>query len=674
MVCVSALFASSVHAAEQPSVSIALVTEAPSIDGAIAPDEWPDPVLDQPLIQFDPEKGKPSPLRTTIHLTQTESALYVAFAAYTPDASRVAASETTRDGELDDDDSVAVLLDTFRDGRTAYLFQVNALATQLDGRIADNGRTVDLTWDAAWNSAARRLGDRFTVEIEIPFEVLRFQPGKDRQWGVSFLRTVPSRLETAVWPAPVENRYRVANFGMLEGLELEQSSGKKWQLIPYALAVVDEDGKGDVEVGGDFRYKASSSLGLELTINPDFALIEADVEVINLSRFELRVPEKRTFFLEGSENYDQRIQQFNSRRIGDIRWGAKAIGTLGKTSYSALVTSEDREPEDAGTGADRADYGVLRIQQSLPRGSSLGLLAASRKLDGEHQGSVGLDTTLFFTETLGLTGQLMRTHGREGDDGLAWFLRPAYDSNTTHFHIGYTNLDEGIRRDINAIGFLRDDDRQEWDTRLRRTFWLESGAIEKIEATADYERYYSQEDVLRGWEAQAEVEMVFRNQWEFELEYTDGFELFEKEFRNERVEGSVGWDSRRGRSIFGTVGVGENFDSDLTLFGLEVEWSVNDNFGFSYEVTRLELDPDPENETTWIHVFEGSYFFNPDNFIKVFAQTNEVIDKVNVQGLWVWRFMPPFGSLQVAYQTGTSERGEVSEQGDTLFTKFSWVF
>ena len=670
----SALLASAIRAQQRPSLSITQIDEVPVIDGAISTNEWPDPVLDEPLIQFDPEKGQPSPLRTTIHVAQTQSAFYVAFAAHTPDASRVAAAETSRDGELEGDDSVAVLLDTFLDGRSAYLFRVNALATQLDGRVADNGRTVDLAWDAAWTSAAQRHGDRYVVEVEIPFEALRFQPGDDRQWGISFLRTIPARLETAVWPAPAENLFRVSNFGLLEGLQLESSSSKKWQLIPYALGVVDEDGNGDVEAGGDVRFKPSSSLGLELTINPDFALIEADVEVINLSRFELRIPEKRTFFLEGSETYDQRIRQFNSRRIGDITWGAKAIGTLGKTSYSALVTSEDRRPDDADASAERADYGVLRIQQSLPRGSSLGLLAASRELDGEHQGSIGLDTTLFFTDALGLTAQMMQVHGPTADDGLAWFIRPAYDSRTTHFHIGYTNLDEGIRRDINAIGFLRDDDRREWDTRFRRTFWLDQGAVEKVQVTADYERYTSQQDVLRGWEAQAEIELVLRSQWELELEYTDGFELFEREFRNERVEASVGWDDRRGKSVFGTFGVGENFDSDLTLFGLEAEWRIGDRFGLSYEVTRLELDPDPEGETTWIHVLESSYFFNPNNFLKLFAQTNDAIDKVNVQALWVWRFLPPFGSLQVAYQTGTSERGEVSDQGDTLFTKLSWVF
>ena len=650
-----------------------VLQRSPIIDGVIGAKEWPDPVLDQPLIQIDPEQGQPSPFRTVIRIAQTEAALYLAFEAYDPDPSRLSAAETGRDGDLDVDDSVAVMLDTFLDRRSAYLFQVNALATQLDGRIADNGRTEDMLWDEAWSSAARRQADRYTVELEIPFDILRFQPGSDRSWGISFMRTVPRRLETSLWPAPVENRFRVSNFGSLTGLQLDRSKTRKWQLIPYTLAVVDEDGEGDVEVGGDVRLRPSSSLSVDLTVNPDFALIEADVEEINLTRFELFVPEKRPFFLEGSETYRQRIRQFNSRRIGDITWGAKAIGTAGKTSYSALVTTEDRETSDGGSSG-RAEYGVVRLQQSLPRGSTLGLLAANRRLEAKDQGSVGLDTTLFFTETLGLTAQLMQVHGRTSDDGLAWFVRPAYDSNNTHFHVRYTNLDRGIRDDINAIGFLRDDDRREWDTNVRHTFWIGSGALERVQASTNYNRYSSQKDVLRSWELDAEVEVVFRNQWELEIEYIDEFKLFEKEFQNERVETALGWNSRDGRAFFVTVGDGENFDSDLRLYGIDAAWKVGDRFDLSYTAVRLELDPDPENETTWIHILETGYSFNPDNFVKLFAQTNEAIDKVNVQAQWVWRFKPPFGALQVAYQTGTSELGQVSDQGDTLFTKLSWVF
>ena len=152
------------------------------------------------------------------------------------------------------------------------------------------------------------------------------------------------------------------------------------------------------------------------------------------------------------------------------------------------------------------------------------------------------------------------------------------------------------------------------------------------------------------------------------------FKLFEKEFHNSITSVEFGYDNRAGKSVFVEFGTGRNFDSDLQLVTLEAEYRISSAWGLQYEVTWLELDPDPELESTWIHVFQTSYYFTNDLFVSLFVQTNSVISKENVQLLGVWRFKPPFGSLQLAYQRGTSEFGEPSEQGDTVFTKLSWVF
>lgn len=664
-------------AAERPSVTIGTLGAPPTIDGEIGTTEWSGAVtIDGPLVQFEPDRGQPSPYRTIIRIGQTESAIFVAIEALDPDSARLAAAVTGRDGDLDNDDSLGVMLDTFLDGRTAYVFRTNALATQWDARLANNGRTVDPLWDASWGCASQRFADRWTVEFEIPLAILRFPPGTDRSWGLSVMRTVPRRLETSLWGGPTESRWRVSSFGTLTGLDLpgrQDRHEKTWQAIPYGLAAVDDAGNYDLEIGGDLRWRPSSALAVDLTVNPDFALIEADVEEINLTRFELFVPEKRPFFLEGNEMYSQRIRQLYSRRIGDITWGAKAIGTVGGTDFSAIVTSEELKLEHEASSI-RADYGVARIQQTLPRGSTVGLLGANRRVRGEDQGSLGLDTTLFFTDTLGLTAQLLRVHGPTANGGLAWFIRPAFDSATTHFHVRYTNLDHGILEDFNTVGFLRDDDRKEFDTNFTHTFWFDRGAVEKVKAGSNYNRYTSQEGVLRSWDLEIDVEVVLRNGLEFEVEHADNFELFEKEFRNDLTEVKAGWDGRDGRSVFAFFGTGVNFDSDVTLYGAEAEWAFGDRLHLEYSLTRLELVPDPEGDTTWIHVLETVYSFNPDLFVKLFVQTNSAIDKLNIQAVWVWRFIPPFGSLQVAYQRGTSEIGEVSDQGNTFFTKLSWVF
>ncbi len=669
---ISCLFAPRLFA--QPSLDISSLERAPTIDGEIVESEWAGAgVVDAPFVQFQPDFGEASPYRTVVHVGQTEDALYVAFVAYDPDPSRLAAAITARDGGLDVDDSVSVALDSFGDDRTAYLFRTNALATQEDGRIADNGRTVDQQWDAAWLSAARRYEDRWTVEIEIPFSILRYAGESEANWGVNFVRTTPRRLETSMWSDPDETVWRVSSFGELRQVRMPAQEADPWQVIPYGLAAFEDGKDPDYEVGVDVRWRPSSQLGVDLTINPDFALVEADVETINLTRFELRIPEKRPFFLEGNEMFNQRLSQFYSRRIGDITWGAKASGKLGRTDFSTIVTSEDRLLED-GISEESAAYSIVRLQHSLARGSNIGLLAANRNFQGEDAGSVGLDTTMYFTDRMSMTGQLMRVHGPTADGGLAWFLRPSWDTSTSHFHVRYSEVDAGILEDVNAVGFLTEDDQKLIDTNINHTFWFDDGPLERVHPVVNYNRYRSQEDVLRSVRLNARVEVVFRSGWELELQHIDEFKLFEKEFRNDQTTLTVGWDGRDGRSISAYTGTGFNFDNDLTLYGAKIQWPFGDRWRLSYDLTRLELEPDLDNETTTIHVLEVLYSFNPDLFVKLFLQTNSSIDKENVQALWVWRFNPPFGSLQVAYQRGTSEQGRRSAQGDTFFTKFAWVF
>jgi hypothetical protein len=191
----------------QRSVEIASLVQAPVLDGNIGAQEWSAAaVIDETFVQIEPSFGDASPYRTVVRIGQTDAALYVAF-------------------------------DTFSDERTAYLFRTNALATQEDGRIADNGRTVDQRWDAAWRSAAMRYEDRWIAELEIPFSILRYAGDSDGDWRVNFVRTIPRRLETSLWSGPGETVWRVSSFGELKGVSYPVDDSEKWVLIPYGLAV-----------------------------------------------------------------------------------------------------------------------------------------------------------------------------------------------------------------------------------------------------------------------------------------------------------------------------------------------------------------------------------------------------------------------------------------------------
>ncbi len=257
------------------------------------------------------------------------------------------------------------------------------------------------------------------------------------------------------------------------------------------------------------------------------------------------------------------------------------------------------------TGPTEGDFGVVRVQRDLGR-SNIAFQGAGRSLDGESQGSVGLDATLFFTETLGMTGQIVQSFGRDDGDGpgggtLGGFIRPAYDSATTHFHVRYTYLGNGFADNVNAIGFVRDDNRRELDAEFSRTFWPQGGAFERIKYDSNYNVFWATDSSsLRQWEIRQGLEIDLRNRFAFELDWNEDMQLFEKEFRNRSVELQLGYNTRAFESAQVGYRFGENFDADFRLWTVEAAYKITEQLSAEYELQRLTLDPDPDTESTWI--------------------------------------------------------------------------
>lgn len=316
---------------------------------------------------------------------------------------------------------------------------------------------------------------------------------------------------------------------------------------------------------------------------------------------------------------------------------------------------------------------MARAQRALGRSYVAGMLA-NRRRDGTSQGSAGLDTTLFFTKTLGFTGQLIESYGPYDSGSLAFFLRPSYDSATGHFHVRYSHLGERFQDNASAVGFIRDDDRREADSALSKTFWIEKGALEKLQYDSSYNAYWSQRGRLRSWEVRQSLEAELRNRVSAEISYIGDFQRFEKDFHNRRLELQLGYNTREYQSVQLGLEFGRNFDARFKLWTAEAKRKLSDQLSVEYELERLSLDPDPEDESTWIHVLRANHFFTKDLFLRLFFQTNTSIDRKNLQAVFVWRYKPPFGTLQAAFQRGTAAFGQRSEQSNTLFLKLTTVF
>jgi hypothetical protein len=627
---------------------------------------WQSAPLASDFIQFEPRRGDPASVRTEARVLYGAEHLYVAFRVW--DAEPLTAQLTQRDADLFSDDAVGLSLDSFHDRRTGYFFVTNPLGTQWDGRIADDGRQSDSTWDGAWRVAVLRLPDGWSAEFEIPLSTIRYNPGEGRTWGINFVQSRRRSLEVALWAGPLDRTTRVSQSGQLVGLDLAPPA-RRHQLIPFGLAQMADGAGTDWQAGLDARYAVTPKTAIYGTVNPDFATVEADKEQVNLTRFEVSLTEKRQFFLEGQEMFGQRIRTFYSRRIAGIEAGAKVLGKEGPwTTAFVSVASDPIGP------AGRGNFTVGRLQRDVSARSNVAGMVTNRWLDGVNQGAVSLDANLSFTDTFGMTAQVVKSYGRFGRGTEGFFLRPSYDSSTGHVHVRYTHLGERLADNLNATGLVRDDNRREIDAAVEKTVWVRSGVFERIEYGSNYNAYWSQRGLLRNWKVDQSAEVEFRNRWSADASYSEEFARFEKDFRNREIGLGVGYNTREFQSVRAGLEFGRNFDADYRLWTTAARYKVTPELSAEYSLERLDLSPDPDQESTWIHVVRANQFFTRDLFLKVFYQTNSAIDRRNLQAVFVWRYQPPFGTMQVVYQRGTAEFGQRSDQGNTLFLKITTVF
>jgi hypothetical protein len=647
-------------------ISAVRVAKPPVIDGLVDEGEWADAAVVANFTQYEPRRGDASDVRTEVLLSYDQARLYVAFRAW--DAEPLTAQLTQRDADLFRDDAVIVVIDTTFDRRSGYYFITNALGTQADGRIADDGRSSDSSWDAPWESAARRTDFGWSAEFSIPLSSIRYAAGEKRTWGINFGRSRRRTLELSFWSGPLDNEWRISQAGRLVGLTVPPPLDRV-QIVPFGLMRLQDGVSPDREAGIDARYALTPTTAVYGTLYPDFATIEADQEQINLTRFELSLREKRQFFLEGQEQFNQRFRTFYSRRISDISAGGQLLGKQGP--WTVALISARSNPLGVDTPAA---YTIARAQRDVWGRSTVAVVSANRRFDGIDQGSFSADANLYFSRTLSMTAQAVKSYGLFGHGTMGFLVRPSYDSPTGHFHVRYGHLGNRVADNLNVVGQIVDDDRREIDSHVTKILWIKNGAFEQLRHDSNYNIYWGQTGTLRSWKVDEDLAVEFRNRVSTRLSWTEEFKLFEKEFRNRQVGVEVGYNTREYESVRMGLEVGQNFDADYVLWTASARRKVTAQLSAEYSLEHLVRDPDPDGQGTWIHVLRTDQFFTKDLFLRLFLQTNSAIDRRNVQAVFVYRYLPPFGTIQVAYQRGTAEFGQRSTQGNTLFLKATTVF
>ncbi|MBM4194860.1 MAG: carbohydrate binding family 9 domain-containing protein [Gemmatimonadetes bacterium] len=457
-------------------------TSAVKVDGVLDDAVWQTAAIAKDFVQSEPRTGEPASERTEVRVAFDADNLYVAAYLYDSDPSHIVVNEIRKDFREDDQDSFEVILDTFRDKRNGYVFITNAEGAKADRQVANEGRETNTSWDAVWYVKTRRVNDGWTVEMAIPFRALRFDPASDGTWGINFSRRIRRRFETTFWsPIPREfNLARLSLAGELTGVRPERAS-RDTRVKPYALGRSNRVlGKSPFtstgDVGVDAKIGVTRALALDLTVNPDFAQVEADELQVNLTQFSQFFPEKREFFLENSGTFyvgdaarnnrvfmpptaDEDMLLFFSRRIGltssaqpvTIPVGGRLTGTAGGFGIGAMSMLTER------AGSTPANlYNAMRLRRNVGNGSDIGLIYMSRDATDstdDYNRVYGLDANVRFFRKLDWNSFAVLSDSPDKTSGeYTWRTSLNWEGPFLHVKAAEMHIGDGFDNDL---GFYR---------------------------------------------------------------------------------------------------------------------------------------------------------------------------------------------------------------------------
>lgn len=553
------------------------------IDGRMDEDEWREGAVLTGFTQSMPVEGIPASQETEVRVFYGPDALYFGVLAHDSDPGGIRATLTERDEGVTEDDWIRVSLDTFDDNAQAYVFYVNPRGIQADGLWVEGaqrrfGPPVDFNPDFLWESAGEVTGGGWVAELRIPFVSLRFREAATQRWGLNVTRQIQRTDFQSSWaPLTADAANQLELSGELEGLEGLESrrlvelnpvlTGRRTGELNETEEFVRD--RFEPDFGLNARYGVTRNLVLDATFNPDFSQVEADADQVAVNeRFALFFPEKRPFFLEGTEVFNTPQRLVYTRAVADPVGGAKLTGKVGDFNLG-YMGAVDESPVTFDEGSKEAVFNLVRIRRDVGTGSNVGLLYTDRTLvDGSEHNRVGaLDTRLVFGGRYSLTAQLAGGWSREADDdalapeslfGSLFAARVERSGRVFSWQAGIEDVDPDFRA---RSGFIRRIGDTQVDGRAEYTFVGEPGALLEdwgprlqIRAFYDHDEFWAGR---RYQEAQLEVglDTSLRGANGFNLAFQNGYFGFD-------VDDFAGYESQ------GPGGMYESLDTPPAISGL----------------------------------------------------------------------------------------------------------
>ena len=674
------------------------------------------------FVQQEPDEYAPATERTEAWIFFDADNVYVSARNWESQPNRRVANEMRRDtAQLRQNDTFAVLFDTFHDKRNGYIFYANAIGGMADSQVTDEG-PPNADWNTVWDVRTGEFDGGWVIEMAIPFKSLRYQPGRDQTWGVnlrrvvrwknewSYLAQVPRALTT------FRGILKVSSAATLEGMQVPSGS-RNLEFKPFALAGVSTDNTvtprlsndTNARIGGDMKYGITQNITADLTINTDFAQVEVDEQQVNLTRFNLFFPEKRDFFLEGLGTFafagrasaglaagtGDTPYLFFSRRIGldqsrviPIRAGGRVTGKARNVTFGALNVQTG---DDDAARIEEANFTVLRAKADVLRRSSIGGMLTHRTATPGRIGAndgFGVDTALSFYQNVRIDAYLAGTR-TEGRDGNNLSYRGFFDYNADKVGVQAERLVVEPNF-LPEIGFVRRTD-------MRRNFALARYSprprtipnLRRLTGQANLAYITNNQDRLDTRDATARFEAEFTNSDVFSVSYTDNFERLVRPFAI-----APGVNIPIGAYDFHTARAGYVAGQQRPYSG-EIVFETGpfydgDRRSIALNSGRMQITPqvslEPSFSINWIDLVQGSftlkvartratYTITPRMFVSGIVQYNSAATSFgsNVRFRWEYR---PGSELFVVFneERNTLASGFPNLSGRALIVKINRLF
>ena len=419
-----------------PPINIHRAEGAIVVDGNLDDAGWKNAAVIDRFYETSPGNNNEPKVKTIVHLTYDDRYFYIGIRSEDPEPQKIRAPYVDRDQVIGTDDNIAVFLDTRGDKRSAMELRVNPRGIQADGIFNDANFNEDFSPDFFYDTAAKIDAGGWSAEYRIPFSSLRYNDNPVQTWNILVWRNYPRDFRYAFQSAAVPRGSNCYMCWMhpIAGLTGLPRAGHM-VVAPYVTAQSTSRPEGALgtplereplkkDAGLDVKWTPSQNQAVDLTINPDFSQIEADVAQITTNqRFAVFFPEKRPFFLEGFDLYDTPVQVAYTRTITSPRWGARSTGRFGATAYTLLVT-DDRGggltilPGPLGSSFALADFKsydtIGRLRHTLGR-SFVGAVLTDREISGGgHNRVIGPDLQWRPNDTDSVTMEYLHSDTRDG--------------------------------------------------------------------------------------------------------------------------------------------------------------------------------------------------------------------------------------------------------------------